>query len=360
MYVAVLTSPLQIFNFIEYLNSFARPCGLIEWTVILPIEQNYSKGLGTVGDFLRAEAGCKIHFFIGLPGKKVGFNKIVKRILFARTYKRTIDDILGDHKLVENLVIGDYRSRECRHLIACCSRANVTLLDDGSATHQIAKYLDSPKSFSLSPMFPRMDIHGLILRFSGVSLSDKANKVMFTHYLSSEEESIAVIPHNYTYWRSQLKLRNHAYSKDILFLGLSHVETGITTKASYIDSLKRILDFYRGGRILYKPHRKESINKLNDISALGYKVLDVEIMPVEYKLLHGKELPMEVASIASSALDNLPILFGRKLTCRCFVPQQSYCTRKMRAHFSDILSYHQQTSSQLGLNISYLDSRADI
>lgn len=354
MNVAVLTSPLQIFNFIEYLHSIARSSGQLEWIII--IKKGYPGGLGPICEHLIKESGCKTYFFSGLPSRKKGLYKIFRRVYFARKFKTAIEGMLGSHKIVKGLVLGDYRSRECRHLMALCKNVDVTLIDDGSATHQIAKYLATPKSMSLSPMFPRMDLHSLILRLGGVRLLGGVTKVLFTHYLSSVDKSTAVIPHQYTYWRSQSELRNYEYSTDILFLGMSHVESGITSEVAYLDSLKRILNFYRGKRVLYKPHRKESPKKLYRISTLGYDVLDVEITPVEYKLIHGKELPSEVASIASSALDNLPIIFGRRLSCRCFVPGKEYCVGKMHAHFYDILSYHQRVTSRLGLAVSHLVS----
>jgi hypothetical protein len=357
MNVAVLTSPLQIFNFIEYLNSVARSVGQLKWTVILPIEQNYSEGLGPIGDRLLAEPGSKVYFIRGLPGTKTGFCKSLKRVLLARRYKRAIDGILGPHKMVEQLAVGDYRSRECRHLMACCSRAEVTLLDDGSATHQIAAYLFAGSGQSFAPMFPGMDLHGLILRFGGVRLSNDPINAFFTHYVSSVHNYAEVLPNQYTYWRSQVGRRNYKYTNDVLFLGMSHVETGIALEADYLKALMRILDYYPERRVFYRPHRKECLDKLRRISSLGFEVLEVEKTPVEYKLIHAEELPLEVASIASSALDNLPIIFGRQLTCRCFVPAEEYCIGKMSAHFCDILSYHQQTSARLGLNINYLDSR---
>lgn len=354
MNVAVLTSPLQIFNFIEYLHRVARSSGQLEWTVI--IKKGYLIGLGPIYDRLIEEPGCKAYFFRGLPSQQKGLNKIFRRVFFALKFKRKIDGILGNSVNIRKLVLGDYRSRECRHIMALCPNVKVTLIDDGSATHQIAKYLALPKPLSISPMFPRMDLHALVLRLGGVRLSTGAPAVLFTHYVSSVDKSTEVIPHQYVYWRSQLKVRNYEYSKDILFLGMSHVESGITLEADYMEALRLILDFYRGRRVFYKPHRKESARKLDRISTLGYEVLAVEITPVEYKLIHGEDLPLEVASIASSALDNIPMLFGRRLSCRCFVPDKGYCVGEMRAHFCDIISYHQRFSSRLGLEVSYLKS----
>ena len=357
MNVAVLTSPLQIFNFIEYLNSVARVKGQSEWTVILPIKQNYPNGLGPIGERLQIESGCDVHFFRGLPGNKK-FRKLLKRVLLARKYVQRIKEVLGRYEFVQRLAIGDYRSRECRHVMSCCLDAQVALLDDGSATHQIATYLSPRPIGLLSPMFPCMDFHGLLLRSGGVRLHGGKIKAFFTHYLSSVDSFGGVIPHQYTYWRSQVETRNYEYTNDILFLGMSHVESGIALEADYVEALRRILDFYRGRRVFYKPHRKERPDKLSRIGALGFEVLEAEKTPVEYKLIHAEGLPSEVASIASSALDNLPIIFGRQLICRCFVPCDDYCVGRMYPHFSDIMSYHKDTSAQLGLHISYLDSIA--
>lgn len=354
MNVAVLTSPLQIFNFLEYLHGFSTLGAETRWEVILPIEQNYPKGLGPIGDRLQKEGACRIHLFRGLPGDKKNFRKPIKRVLLARKYVRAIQGILGSCKAVETLVVGDYRSRECRHVMACCRGVRGVLLDDGSATHQISSYLSSDSDARLAPMFPTMDLHGILLYAGGVRLRRGGVSALFSHYLPSVESLGSVIPHEYAYWRSRVEARDYQRSKDILFLGMSHVESGIALEGDYLKSLRRIRGFYGQKRVLYKPHRKESRMRLSSIEALGYELLEPDVTPVEYMLMQADVLPAEVSSMASSSLDNMPLIFRKNLACRCFVPFKGYCRGEMEPHFNQILEYHIQHSSQKGLNISDL------
>lgn len=353
MNVAVLTSPLQIFNFIEYRNSVACVKGQSEWTVILPIQQNYPEGLGSIRACLVETFGCEVHFFRGLPGNKKFCNPL-KRILLARKYILMIKAILGECESVQKLAIGDYRSRECRHVMSYCRDAKITLLDDGSATHQIATYLSPRRGVLVSPMFPRMNVHGLLLSLGGVRLSNAACEAFFTHYLSSVDSFAAIIPHRYAYWRSQVEIRNYQYNNDILFLGMSHVESGITSESDYFEALRLILSFYGTKRVLYRPHRKECKSKLIRVQRLGFEVLDLDVTPIEYLFTQADVLPEEIASIASSCLDNLPVIFKKGLSCRCFVPFEGYQRGPLVPHFNQILDYHIKHSSQNRLKITYI------
>lgn len=259
---------------------------------------------------------------------------------FARQVRATL------HKLPNPsvLVLGDYRSRECRHLAGLYPDTPVVLLDDGSATHQIARYRRNPKGPEIASLFPEPEelrSHRLRL-FAGITLPFIERATFFTHYQIHSRLSDSVIRHAYTYWRNH-KQALGPKTDEIWFLGMSHVEKNLTSLSGYLAALSFVRRYYAERTLYYRPHRDETGGKLAYVTTLGFTIIKDE-RPIELVLLADSRLPAEIATIASSAVDNCAVLFGEAISIRCFLPWPNYAAPSLRAHLSDIIAYHVRNS----------------
>ncbi len=334
-------SPLQALNAIEYCRrpqTRGAPAPQVRTIVFCPPRKpRLSESL--VNLLARLEC-AETHVVPTVPGDRQWWEPRTERRLVQR-FGHALSDVLASIPTPDEIVLGDYRSRECRHLASLFPRSEVVLLDDGSATHQIARFRRNPRDPKLAPMFPSNDFRALRLKlWAGVALPFIDRLTFFSHYALTPPSHDRLIRHRYEFWRSLVAARQRPRTDEVLFLGMSHVEKNLTTRDRYLGTLKKIRLFYNTRRVVYRPHRDEAADKLTAVQALGFIIAAPDITPVELLLIEATSLPAEVASIASSALDNLAILFGDTLALRCFTPDPDYCNAPMSGHFSDIVAYH--------------------
>ena len=335
-----IKSPLQAFNAVEFCMRLKESGQNPELHAIVFCSRQ-NPALARVVEKILHYAGCRdIHVVPNLPsGKKWWCSP--KEFLSARRFRRAVAAALATVHVDAGVLLGDYRSRECRHVAGCRSAADPILLDDGSATHQIARHRNNPRDPSLAPMFPGDDLRTFRLRIlGGIRLPSPAQVVFFSHYPLGNLVRDTALPHTYPFWRKTASQRPRDSSQEILFLGMSHVEKRLTTLPRYLDALRKILTHYAGRAIIYRPHRDERPDKLDAVRNLGFTVLATDITPIELTLIEADTLPSEVSCIASSAIDNLAVIFQGKLPIRCFIPQADYCSAAMNGHFQDIIRHH--------------------
>lgn len=337
-----IKSPLQAFNAVEFcmrLKESGQNPGL--HAIVFCSPQNPI--LARVVESILQHCGCdreRIHVVPNLPSGKKWWRS-PREFFSATRFRRAVRAALADVPPGALLLIGDYRSRECRHLAGCANASSIVLLDDGSATHQIARHRNNPRDPSLAPMFPGGDLRTLRLRLlAGIRLPSPPRVVFFSHYPLGALVRDTALPHAYEFWRGAAAQRARTTGPEVLFLGMSHVEKHLTTLSRYLDALRQILAHYSDRPIVYRPHRDERPDKLDAVRALGFEVLPPDITPVELTLIEADTLPSEVSCIASSAIDNLAVIFRGSLPIRCFIPGENYCSAAMNGHFQDIIRHH--------------------
>ena len=120
------------------------------------------------------------------------------------------------------------------------------------------------------------------------------------------------ILHNDLYYLKKRFLKTKV-TDSLLFLGSPFVDKEMMTKEKYIELLTIIFKRYKNDKIIYYPHRAESISLLNLIDK---RFKNVEVYkstgPVEfYFLLKG--IPKKVISFYSGAIPNLLKLFKNNI-----------------------------------------------
>jgi hypothetical protein len=333
-----IKSPLQALNAVEYYHHLQPPPTLVQAVIFLP--KNRPELENTLKQLLSRIPRARVHVLRGIPSEHAWWRS-PKEFIKARRFIHNLKVVTAEIPEAQVLALGDYRSRECRYLTDLLPSARVVLLDDGSATHQIARYRRDPSDPRLAPMFPRNNLRTLRLRlWAGIRAPFIRHVAFFTHYRINPPTSDGIIVHQYEFWRSVLARNQPSVGDQVLFLGMSHVEKGLTDLTRYLTVLAQIRAYYGSRRLLYRPHRDETPAKLDEVARLGFIITTHDPRPVELLLIEGSTLPSEVASIASSALDNLAVILAGKIILRCFLPASGYCTSPMAGHFSDILNYH--------------------
>ncbi len=336
-----IKSPLQAFNAVEFCMQL-RDSGKTPELHAVVFCSPQNPAMARLVEVILGRAGCqRLDVVPNLPsGKKWWYSP--REYKSAARFRRAVSGALSDSPSAALLLVGDYRSRECRHLAACMpASSKIVLLDDGSATHQIARFRNNPGDPSLAPMFPGKDFRTLRLRLlAGIRLPSINKATFFSHYPLGHLIHDTHQPHGYEFWRKMAAGRSRSPHSHVLFLGMSHVEKQLTTLPRYLAAMGKILAYYRGRDVLYRPHRDEIASKLEAVRALGFKVMASDATPVELVLIESETLPAEIGCIASSAIDNLAIIFQGTLTVRCFIPETDYCSPAMNGHFQDIIRHH--------------------
>lgn len=333
-----IKSPLQAFNASEYYHQLESKPQLVH--AIIFSSPKHPRMQNTMARILESIPGIHVTALSPIPSER-GWWRSPREYLSARRFSNALGIATKKIPQATTVAIGDYRSRECRALAALFPKAKIVLLDDGSATHQIARYRNNIGDPELVPMFPKHDFRALRLRlWADIRIPYIARVSFFTHYNIRVSANDTIIRNDYSYWRSVLARKRHTGTLSVLFLGMSHVEKRLTDLDRYLSALRRIRTFYANRDIYYRPHRDEAADKLSAVRSLGFTVIEPDTTPIELALIDSDCLPAEVACIASSAMDNLAVIFQGRLPLRCFVPEDDYCSATMRGHFKDIIRHH--------------------
>jgi hypothetical protein len=338
--VIAIKSPLQAMNAVEFYHHHKDSINLSTLQIIVFCSREKPIIAHTIKSIIQ-KIGChNIHIIPALPSGKKWWHPLREYFSTIR-FRNAASVAISKSLIAPLLILGDYRSQDCRALAGFFPKAKFVLLDDGSATHQIARYRNNTADPALAPMFPKHDFRALrLLLWAGIRIPYIDRVAFFTHYNIRVSANDTIIRNDYSFWRSVLAQKRHTCTSSVLFLGMSHVEKRLTDLDRYLSALRRIGNFYANSDIYYRPHRDETADKLSALGSLGFKVIDPDATPVELALIESDFLPSEIACIASSALDNLAVIFQGRLKLRCFVPEDNYCSPSMRGHFQDIIRHH--------------------
>lgn len=132
------------------------------------------------------------------------------------------------------------------------------------------------------------------------------NLIIFTPF---DIEGDNVVHHEFDWLRTKYKdSKNFIINDDtVYFFGTYFSERNakpLMTDDNYIFYMQRIADFFygKGKKIIYVPHRHESINKLKRIASIsGIKIKYFEY-PAELQFYYDKTCPTHVASFFSTCL----------------------------------------------------------
>lgn len=200
-------------------------------------------------------------------------------------------------------------------VIANVKKEKVFLLDDGGLTVTI--YEKSIKTDKLN----KYDFKELRFLLFGlkVKIRDKIN--LFTYFNLPAINGIEVIKNSLLHLKNSVTDMKKE-SSVIYFLG--QPISKLIDDAVYRDSIQSIIKKYNK-KIIYIPHRGESVDKIKYLSELDNSMFSIENigMPVELFFLNNEIYPSHVISYYSTALTTLDLIFEDTVINYIKIPENS-------------------------------------
>lgn len=336
--LVLVQSPLQYLNALEFCHDAkidTHEAILVVFAKRLDHDRNYEQLFAMVDESLWARVYTvepltpDVFLPQSLPAK------MLREMAETRSFVATIKAIAADCGQVGLLVSGDYRSRGMQHIFNFHRQCPIVLLDDGSVSHQIIA-MRSGGDFARSMTIAKGPKTWRLRWLGGLKHYQPAQVHYFTIYNDTPPEQDIVLRHNYPYWRSQLKA--YKANEETWFIGMSHVEAGITSHEKYMNVVTKVIQHY-GGAMKYIPHRRDKRSKLETIEALGFSILELSSI-LEWEMIQRGAGPSCFMTVASTAFDTLPALLPESVRFVAVKPPDEYCTEKMQAHFSAIVQGH--------------------
>lgn len=244
-------------------------------------------------------------------------DKLRKTILRSSLFSiRRLNRLARAIKDVKYVFIGNNNSPLMRHFANSLGHQQTVLLDDGTATLDIARQrIEGQFSPKPSKLSKRIRLAAKRI-FQKLNARQPENVVFFTAYKIAVTGADRIISNDFAYLRNRalgLKVTESVY-----FLGSPLSEVGIVSEDKYLESMRRVKKYYEGKDIIYVSHRRESPEKLARLkSEYGFEVSCFDY-PVEYQLAFVGPRPVELASFISSALDNCRLIFEDKMKIVAF------------------------------------------
>jgi hypothetical protein len=272
-------------------------------------------------------------------------------LTYYQLVKRTrIDRLANSLNLVDNLVLGSYRSDYDLHFRHFANRVNcnnIYVIDVGTNTLDFARHTDE---IGESKVITGSDKGNIIKRLKRVIRNKFINwdtvglkKVtFFTCYDVDGIEANRIIKNEYKYIKSLMS--NCPVSNSVLFLGESLVDDGLLSLEVYLDYLSRIRTYFADNSVLYIPHPRESEKYVQAIrKKLNFETKRFDV-PIEYALTTAGTKPKCIASFFSSALPNCSVIFGENISIKSFHLQAEHLLKgndmvdRIYSHFASKMS----------------------
>lgn len=244
-------------------------------------------------------------------------NRLRKTLLRSSLFSiRRLNRLARSIKDVKYIFIGNNNSPLMRHFVNSLKHQQTVLLDDGTATLDIARQrMQGQVARKTNKLSKKIRLAAKRI-FQKLNARQPESVVFFTAYNIAVTGSDRVISNDFAY------LRNRAIglkaTETVYFLGSPLSEAGIMSEPQYLECMSRVRKYYAGRSVLYVSHRRESQHKLGKIrDEHGFELACFDF-PVEYQLAFVGPRPHELASFISSALDTCRLIFEDKMKIVAF------------------------------------------
>ncbi len=329
-HVFLVKSPLQLLNAIEARHHYAlakEDCYL----VIMADRKSYPQLMRQVVASEQWQHVIPIYtvpLCFGDPWREIADFKDFMRHRDTRLRSsffsiRRLNRLVRSIRNVGYVFLGDNNNVYMRHFAHRVRHQQTVLLDDGTATLEIARQrLQGIKRRKPDRII--RELKHLAKRYlQGLRDEQLAQVEFFTVYNIEIALPDQRVENRFQY------LRRHAQqleqSQDAYFLGSPLSEVGLMDENEYLRQLHVVQQRWPDAKMLYVAHRRESADKLRIIeSQLGLGVVRFDF-PIEYQVAVLGPRPQQVISFFTSALDNLQQILGEGIRISaCRLPAGSY------------------------------------
>lgn len=291
----LVESPLQLLNANEAKYKFNIHS---EESVLLVFDGVSKRNFAQIKQMVRKSEWQKVYYFKNTQKSLSRYFNLLYLKKVLKTYEKH-----------DRIFIGEYRSDLMRDFIHKSNSSEYFLIDDGNYSLILHNIIRNEEGIRSQLTKKRL----LLNKLFGLDDRDLFDIIFFTVYDEKSKEPF--IHNNYELIKSKLKSNN--LTNKIYFIGNNTPELNIVSEKVYLKSLSEVKKYYKE-QIYYIPHRRESLEKIERIkNELGFEVLNFDL-PIEWAILTSRELPSEVASFFSSALDNCYLIFGHKIKFKAF------------------------------------------
>ncbi|MDQ1362597.1 MAG: hypothetical protein QG652_457 [Pseudomonadota bacterium] len=212
---------------------------------------------------------------------------------------------------VKKIFIGDNNNKFMRHFVNQTKHETTILLDDGTATLEIARQRMQGRSIIKPDKFLKKVKLAAKRLFQGLNDKPVDKAVFFTAYNIDVKSPDQVVVNGFSYLKkSSLTLE---CSDNVYFLGSPLSEVGLMTERSYMEQLGIVRSLYPVVHFVYVAHRRENKQKLDLIRQLPDVSVVLFEYPVEFQFSMIGPKPHKIASFITSALDNLDIILDESV-----------------------------------------------
>lgn len=281
----LVASPLQFLNAIEAKKHFKTTNN----TLVL---QYNSSSASQEKDLLDSDEWDEVIIYdTGKIHKNLRFFQHVKLIKYLKKFEY-------------DYVFSGEEGIFARIIFANLSLNSIYLVDDGTAI--ISTYDKvNPSYYKSLPFSAKTRFYRYLL--AGLKYYNKHTINFFTAFNLQKREGTEIIHHNFPYLQS--KMQNFKKTDTIYFLGQNLVGTQYLTPTAYIDYLKQFIKTHKEKKILYIPHRSETVTEEYQELLSDNFTIQPSQGPIELVLINQKIYPKTIVSFFSSALFNLNKIF---------------------------------------------------
>lgn len=266
--------------------------------------------------------------------KSIGSAQSLMSFLSARIFLHRW--LHGRYESIDEVIIGDFRSRFMRH-VANTLKQPVVLLDDGTATLAVADR--RRQNVTPDAKYERGWRRYLNKRrLFGYRDHDIPALTFFSTFNFQVPDQDRIVKHHYGALRkcmSACKRQPVRY-----FIGCPLVEMGIVSARHYQGYLEKIAQDFKE-TICYIPHRREDAQRVQELAkSLKWQVKSFD-KPIELVLLEKGELPLGLIGLYSTALDNAHTLFGEQLPIHSYeIPVEDILKSERKVFTKRVYTYY--------------------
>ncbi len=295
--LALVESPAQLMNVVELVHHAPNLAGL--HIAVLAPEAGPTRLQLRAMLALAREAGHQVAWYEPRLG--------------GASVARTVRALAVELSTVERLIVGDPFSGVIQVIISVTRDAEVTIVDDGTATlefvrqwvagEQLSRWhrLATPSQRRQIATLARNQIAGNVRR--RLSPEHGGRLRLFT-CMPVDLAGVEVIRNDFSWVRTQHRAPEVLPTADLV--GTSLVESGVVQGERYLLGVESLLARYAANR--YFAHRKEAEWKLDLIARMGVEVVRADL-PLELTARRG---PMghTVVSFPSTVVHTLPVVLA--------------------------------------------------
>ena len=248
---------------------------------------------------------------------------------------------------LELAATGNYLSRPHRHFLALAEKnfdtKELMLLDEGTSLPNFMVPLrhnpNDPKAKRFKHRFSRRDVVGRFLRLFGLRFHHPKKVTFFTIYDDITPPKADTVQANH-FARLRQSLKGFKQAQEVWFLGTCYVEHNYAYADKYLEIMRAVKAQFSGKTLYYFPHRYESDENLKNIATLGFTIKRPN-MAIEPWIIANGKLPVAIAAVATSAIDNISHMFKGAIPMHIFKPAAELFTQEdFKKNVDDIIDGH--------------------